>query len=271
MHKLSVAIITYNEESRIVACIQSVLPIADEVVVIDSFSTDKTVALAESREARVILNPFEGYAEQKNFALAQCQHPYILSLDADERLDEEAIQQIRALKEKGFEADGYILPRKSFIGNRRIRYGSWYPDKKVRLVQKGKACWKGKGVHESLVVESANIFTLQGYILHYSYQNTGELLVKTRKYAELAARYLHSQHKKISPVMVPVKALVRFIKHYFIKLGFLEGWTGFLIGRQQFYEAWWKYSGLLSLHREKTEEQKNRKTGKQKNRRTEEL
>ncbi len=247
MQKLSVVIITFNEEARITACIESVKDIADEVIVVDSNSTDRTREIATSLGAKVIEHVFNNYISQKNYAITQCSHSFVLSLDADERLDKQAIEQIKEQKDKGFPHDGYILKRITHIGEKGIMHGSWYPDKKIRLVKKELCVWKGKGVHESLEVNSTNIFTLQGNILHYSYKNVEELFEKTKKYAELAAQYLHDQHQTISPIAIPIKAISRFVKHYFIKMGFMSGGLGWQIGKQQYYEALWKYRRLHQL------------------------
>ena len=249
MQKLSVAIITYNEEANIAACIESIHKLADEIIVVDSYSTDHTVEIAKKLGANVILNKFEGHIQQKNFAFSKCTYPFILSLDADERLDEQAINSIFVQKENGFPYDGYIIRRSSFIGNKNIRYGSWYPDKKLRLVKKDLATWGGINPHDKLILQSTNIFTLIGNILHYSYKNVEELFEKSKKYAEISARHLFSLNRKISPLFIYVKAWARFIKHYFIKLGFLDGGFGWQIGKQQYYEALWKYKGLAALNK----------------------
>lgn len=249
MSKISVAIITFNEEANIAACIESVKEIADEIIVVDSFSNDKTVEIAQLSGAKVIQNKFIGYTEQKNFALEKCACSFVLSLDADERLDEELIGTIKLQKEMGFTYDGYYLKRITFIGKRPVKNGSWYPDKKIRLFKKEVGIWKGKGVHESIILNSANTFTLNGNILHYSYQNIEELFEKTKRYSELAAKYLHAQNKNISGLGVYIKAFSRFFKHYFIKMGFLSGALGWQIGRQQYCEALWKYQMLKRLNK----------------------
>ncbi len=252
MQKLSVAIITLNEEANIAACIAGVKKIADEIIVVDSGSSDKTVKIATELGAKCIQHTFEGYVQQKNLALLECSNEYVLSLDADERLEDKSVQEVLEQKEKDFPHDGYIFRRTGFIGTTHIKYGSWNPDKKLRLVKKEMAIWQGKGVHESLFVNSTNIYTLKGKILHYSYKNTNELLERTKKYAELAAQHLHSEGKKISPLMIYLKAWMRFVKHYFIKLGFLDGSLGWKIGKQQYCEALWKYRGLYSLSKKQS-------------------
>jgi glycosyltransferase involved in cell wall biosynthesis len=249
MHRLSVAIITFNEEANIAACIESVRGIADEILVVDSFSSDKTVSIAQEKGARVIPNKFEGHIEQKNYALQNCSYEFVLSLDADERLDETALQEVKIQKEKRFPHEGYILKRLTFIGKKAVKHGSWYPDKKLRLVKKDNAEWTGINPHDRLEVRSTNIFTLQGNILHFSYKTTEELFEKTKRYSEISAKHLYSLQRKntFSPRL---KGIFRFIKHYFLKMGFLAGKLGWQIGKQQYYEALWKYRTLSTLNQE---------------------
>ncbi len=249
MGKISVAIITFNEEANIAACIDSVKEIADEILVVDSFSTDQTVAIANEKGTRTIQNKFEGHIQQKNFALKNCTHEVVLSIDADERLDKTAIKEIKFQKEKNFPYVGYVFKRLTFIGETPIKHGSWYPDKKLRLVKKDQAGWTGINPHDILKVKSTNIFTLQGNILHYSYKTTDELFEKTKRYSEISAKHLHSLHRKntFSPLL---KGVFRFIKHYFLKMGFLSGSIGLQIGKQQYYEALWKYETLRVLNQE---------------------
>lgn len=249
MQKLSVVIITLNEEANIKACIESIKPIADEIVVVDSGSKDHTTEIAASLGAIVSQHSFQGYIEQKNHGLSLCHHPYILSLDADERLDELLLNEIQSQKQNSFPFDAYEFNRTTFIGDQPVLHGAWYPDRKIRLIKNGIGIWQGKGVHESLKINSTNIYTLKGNILHYSYKNFGELFEKTKKYANLAAEFLHKENKTISPIFIPIKASARFIKHYFLKLGFLSGSLGWQIGKQQFYEALWKYHQLHKLSR----------------------
>lgn len=247
VHKISVAIITLNEEANIKSCIESVLPIADEVIVVDSGSTDATVAIAKSLGAEIIQHEFSGFIEQKNFAMDRCKYEFMLSVDADEVLDNELLNRIKEYKTVGFTADGYVMCRLNHLGNKPITHGVWGNDKQLRLVKKSLAKWEGMGVHERLSVQSTNIITLEGNLLHHSYKTTDELFVKTKKYAELASSFLFNRGDRISPIMVYVKAWSRFIKHYFVKAGFMDGNVGWLIGKQQYMEAFWKYQRLREL------------------------
>lgn len=248
VNKISVAIITLNEALNIQQCIQSVVSVADEIIVVDSGSTDDTTQLASSMGAKVIHHDFKGYIEQKNFAIGHCSYEYILSLDADEIADAKLIESIKLLKETGFKHDGYLVKRLNYIGNDPVKHGNWGNDKQMRLVKKSQASWEGKGVHERLMVKSTNIMTLDGMIHHYSYKNSSELFERTRRYASLAAAYLHKNGHHVSGATVYIKAISRFMKHYFLKAGFMDGKLGWLIGKQQYLEALWKYRGLRELN-----------------------
>jgi glycosyltransferase involved in cell wall biosynthesis len=246
MSKLSVAIITLNEEKNIAACIKSVKSIADEIVVVDSQSTDKTVEIASQLGAKIITQKFLGHIEQKNLALHSCSQPYVLSLDADERLDEKAIVAIKHQKEKNFAYDGYVFKRLTFIGNDPVKYGSWYPDKKIRLVKKEVAEWKGVNPHDTLTITGANTITLPGNILHYSFSDKRDVMENTKKFAEISANALFLSNKE--PVrFVILRSLLRWFKHYILKLGILDSKYGLFLARQQYYDCYWKYTFLNKL------------------------
>lgn len=249
MKTLSVAIITLNEEEHIRQCMEAVLPIADEIIMVDSGSTDRTVAIAESLGAKVFIHEFRGYVEQKNLAFASCNSDFIFSLDADEIPDEDLIHEIKKEKEKGFSYDGYWMKRLNYIGKKPIKFGVWKNDKQLRLVKKSMANWEGAGVHERLIIHSTNTLTFGGKIHHYSFQSIENLFDKTITYAELAATHLHESGIQIAGFMVPVKAFSRFVKHFFIKGGFIHGYAGWMIGKQQYFEALWKYRKLREFNR----------------------
>lgn len=249
MARLSVAIITLNEEKNIAACIQSISSITDEIIVIDSLSTDKTVEIATRLGAKIISQKFLGHIEQKNLALQSCSNDFVLSLDADERLDENAIASVKQQKELGFPNDGYIFKRLTFIGNDPIKLGSWYPDKKLRLVKKGMAEWKGINPHDTLTIKTTNAITLNGNILHYSFSDKKDVMENTRKFAEISAQHLHSQGKSVPSFWIPFKAIFRWFKHMFLKGGVFNFKYGWFLGKQQFYDCFWKYSFLADLNK----------------------
>src|SRR6478752_5627650 len=168
---LSVVIITFNEERNIGRCIDSIQSIADEIVVVDSFSTDQTAAIAQQKGAKVVLHPFEGHIEQKNYAITQASSPYILSIDADEMPDETFLHQIALIK-KNWEHDGYSVNRLNNYCGKWIRHGAWYPDVKLRLWDSRKGNWSGTNPHDRYEMEtSSSIIHVPGDLLHFSYQS----------------------------------------------------------------------------------------------------
>ena len=174
MPPLSAVIITYNEESKIRRSIESVKPVADEIIVLDSFSTDNTVSIARSAGAVVYQQSFHGYKEQKNVALQFASYNYILSIDADEVLSVELINSILTAKEK-FTASAFTMNRCNFFGGRFIRHGLWYPDKKIRLFDKRMASWGGMNPHDKILLPGrATISHLDGDLFHYSFSTIEE-------------------------------------------------------------------------------------------------
>ena len=165
--KISVAVITFNEERNIERCLKSVVSLADEIVVVDSLSSDKTVEIAQTNGARVVSQKFLGYIEQKNFAIDQCSNDWVLSLDADECLSETLLANLNAIKNNPPAADGIRMARMTSYCGQWIKHGGWYPDKKVRLINKHKARWGGINPHDELIVQGL-VKEVKGDILHYS-------------------------------------------------------------------------------------------------------
>lgn len=245
--KLSVVIITYNEQRNIKRCIESILSIADDIVVIDSFSTDDTVKIAESLSARVIQHKFHGHIEQKNFAITQAKHPYILSLDADEMPDETFITEIKNAK-ANWQFDGYSVNRLNNYCGQWIKHGAWYPDVKLRLWDSRKGRWNGTNPHDRYEMQQgSSIKHLKGNLLHYSYQTVEEHIRKSEYFSTIAANAYFQNGKKSSFVNIIVSPLFRFIRDYFFKLGFLDGKYGFIIAKIIAYEVFLKYKKLSQL------------------------
>jgi glycosyltransferase involved in cell wall biosynthesis len=247
MEKLSVAIITFNEEKNIERCLQSVANIADEIIVIDSLSTDATEAICTKHDTKFIKQSFLGYIEQKNLALSHCTHKMVLCLDADEALSEDLLQSIKTLKQQGFKADGYIMKRCSYFMGKWIRYGTWYPDKKIRLVHKEKAKWGGTNPHDELLLQTNNKQFLNADILHYSYNSLEEVITQNNKFTTIQAKAMHLQGKKSNWFKILINPCIAFINGYFFKLGFLDGWRGFFIAKSIAYQTFCKYIKLKSL------------------------
>jgi glycosyltransferase involved in cell wall biosynthesis len=251
MTPLSVVIITYNEEENIRRCIASAAPVADEIVVLDSFSTDHTVEVAKELGAIVHQQAFTGYGAQKNAATALATHDYILFLDADELLSEELLASIRQEKEKGFTADGYTMNRLSNYCGKWIRHGSWYPDRKVRLVNRHKASWSLDIVHESLQITSgAAPGHLKGDLLHYTYATVDQHMEKNNKYSRLSAQLLYQKGKSATPVKLIFSPFWAFFSSYILRGGFLDGWYGWVIAINIAHLTFLKYIKLYQLRQQ---------------------
>ncbi|MBC5992896.1 glycosyltransferase family 2 protein [Pontibacter sp. SD6] len=246
--KLSVTIITFNEEQNIERCLKSVEDIADEVVVVDSFSTDRTKEICLSYGVKFIQNSFTGYSEQKNFANASASFDYILSLDADEALTDELRQSILTVK-NNWTADAYRMNRLTNYRGKWIKHSGWYPDRKLRLFDKTKGSWKGQ-LHESIVTEpGAKVEYLKGDILHYYSYNVKQHVDQINKYTGIYMNEMWQKGKKTSVLAVVVKPPFRFFRTYFLQLGFLDGFNGFFIAGLSAYTVFLKYAKLYLAHK----------------------
>jgi len=243
--KISATIITFNEEKNIERCLKSLLKIADEIVVVDSNSTDKTVEIAEQLGAKVILQNFLGHIEQKNFAIAQCSHQYILSLDADEALDDTLKKSISKIK-TNWEFDGYKFNRLTSYCGKWIKTCGWYPDTKVRLVDKNKAKWRGTNPHDRLDVEG-KIKHLKGDILHHSFYSVDQHKKQIEYFTDIASKAYFNEGRKASIVKIYLSPVMKFIRSYVLQLGFTDGYYGFLISWLSAGAKYKKYSKLKAL------------------------
>lgn len=251
MTKLSITVITFNEEKNIGRCIESVKKVADEIIVVDSLSTDKTKEICLAHRIVFIENPFPGYIEQKNFALSKASYIHVLSLDADEALSEELSAAILKEKEKGFPADGYTVNRFNYYCGKWIKHGTYYPDRKLRLldIQKGK--WGGRNPHDTIIMQVGVVIKhLKGNLLHYTYQTVEEHAMQMERFSIIAAKALFEKGKQPSYFKMIIHPSWAFIKGYFIKLGFLDGSEGFRIARFTAKQSFLKYAKLIRLHRE---------------------
>lgn len=251
MVKLSATIITFNEEKHIGRCLESLKQVADEIVVVDSRSTDRTKEICLAYPVLFIEQPFLGYMEQKNFAQLKASHQYVLSLDADEALSEELVRSIREEKEKGFPAAGYTMNRFNYYCGRWIRHGTYYPDRKLRLIDTHKGKWGLQNPHERIVMqEDAAMAHLKGDLLHYTYQSLEEHNRQMDRFSSIAAKTLFDKGRKPSYVKMLFHPAWAFIKGYFIKGGFLDGFAGFMIARFTALQSFLKYAKLIRLHEE---------------------
>jgi glycosyltransferase involved in cell wall biosynthesis len=227
MHKLSVAIITFNEEICIESCLDSVASVADEIIVLDSFSSDKTVQLANSKGAKVFQQKFAGYTQQKQDAVNLCSNDYILALDADEQLSAALLASIQSIKTNGFKEAAYQVNRLSFVGNRAVKSCGWYPDKKIRLWDRKKGAWGGQNPHDKVVMQHGiQAKQLYGDLLHFTYPTVEDMIKQADKFARVAANELKHKNNFYLILKLVFSAPIRFLKSYFIKRGFLDGEIG---------------------------------------------
>ena len=221
MIKLSVVIITLNEEKNIARCLESIKSIADEILVVDSLSRDRTKEICQSFGVRFVEQAFLGYVEQKNFALKLATHEYVLSLDADEALSENLLLEIKKLKSE-FSTNGYSFNRLTSYNGHWVRHCGWYPDSKLRLVLKAKAIWAGNNPHDCLRVDGA-VTHINGDLLHYSYDSISSHVQQTNKFTTIEANALFAIGKRGSIVKLITRPPFQFFKDYFLKLGILDG------------------------------------------------
>lgn len=249
MNSLAVVIITLNEERNIGRCLKSLRDLADEIIVLDAFSTDQTRKICENYPVRFEQRAWEGYAASKNYLNSLVSSDYILSLDADEALSEALYEEIKAEKEKGFSGTYSVNRMTNYMG-KWIRHSGWYPDIKPRLFPKEGSYWSGEYVHEELIHSPSDVQIFNGVLEHYSYYSYEDHRARADKYSLLTAKKFHAKGKKVGPLKPVISALGRFVAMYFIKLGFLDGWKGFKIAQISAQSNVLKYKELRRLNRE---------------------
>jgi glycosyltransferase involved in cell wall biosynthesis len=239
--KLSVVIITFNEERNIGRCLESVKTVADEIVVVDSLSEDNTKTICEAHGARVIEHPFEGHIRQKNFAMSCAAYPHQLSLDADEALSEDLQREILKVK-NNWQQDGYRMNRLSNYCGRWIRHCGWYPDTKLRLYDSRKGAWGGIDPHDKFeLTPGAKTGFLRGDILHYTYYTIEEHVEQSNKFSTIAAVAMIKKGKPVFCFQLILNPIAKFIRNYILRLGFLDGFYGFIICQNTAHETFLKY------------------------------
>lgn len=250
--KISAVIIAFNEEEKIANAVKSV-SWADEVLLVDSESTDKTREIAESFGAKVIVQKWLGFSKQKQFAVDSAKYDWIFSLDADEKVSAELRHEIEDLKSSKEIADGYKIPRLSIYMNRPIRHGGWYPDWQLRFFNRTKGKWKDVLIHESVEMnETANVGKLRSDILHYSVEDAlHHHKMIGERYAPLAAEQMFAKGRRTSPLKIALSAWGAFIQTYFLKAGFLDGFAGFCIAYFAAHHAFLKHLLLYEIQKKK--------------------
>ncbi|MBI3370378.1 MAG: glycosyltransferase family 2 protein [Betaproteobacteria bacterium] len=243
---LSAVLITRNAASQIEPCLES-LKFADEVLVVDSASSDETRAIAERHGARVIDKEWLGFGRQKQFAADQAAHDWVLSVDADERVSEKLAASIRAALENPAAPVHRMARCNRFLG-RWLRHGEGYPDWSVRLFDRRAARWSDDAVHEKLLFGVTPV-TLEGDLLHESAEDLAQYLAKQNRYTSLAARQLHERGAQASALQMLASPLVRFVKFYLLRLGFLDGVPGLVHISIGCMNSFLKYAKLAELRR----------------------
>lgn len=245
--EISVVIITKNEERNLARCLASVASIADDVVVVDSFSTDATERIAREHGARFVQHAFEGHIEQKNWAITQAKFPWVLSLDADEALDEKLQRSIAKVK-RDSDATGYTMNRLTNYCGTWIRHGGWYPDVKLRLWDSRKGRWAGTNPHDRYELEAgAQVVHLDGDLLHFSYNSVSDHVRQADYFTTIAAKAYFEQGRTAPVWKLLLSPIAKFIGSYFVQVGFLDGYHGFLIARISAHATFQKYNKLRSL------------------------
>jgi len=246
---ISAVIITLNEERNIERALASLVSVADEIVVVDSGSTDRTREIAERAGARFITHAWEGYAEQKNFTASQARHDWVLSLDADEALSPELAAELMRLKQSGpGAAAGFTMPRLAKFRGRWIRHSGWYPDRKLRLYDRKRGRWAGRYVHEHVEADGP-IRQLAGDLHHFPCDTRQEQLRSVDHYTTLAAREAREGGERLILLKLLIYPAWKFAESYFLRRGFLDGIAGFKIARMAGHYVCQKYEKLWRMAR----------------------
>ena len=251
--KLSVVILTYNEEKNIQRCIESVLDIADEIVVVDSFSTDDTKQICSNYpNIKFIEHKFEGYIEQKNYALTQASNDYIFSLDADEAPDKILIESIKGIK-NNWQSPGYSMNRFTNYCGKWIKHCGWYPDVKLRIFDRRLGSWTGINPHDVYMFSDSDMqpIHLKGDILHYSYYSISQHIQQVDNFTNINSREAFNKGKNVSVFGIVFRTVWKFFRDYIIKLGILDGYYGFVISAISSFATFSKYVKLKELNKTK--------------------
>lgn len=250
MIPVSAIIITLNEERNIARCIESLLPVVDEILVVDSFSTDRTKEICNTYGVKFLENSWMGYSAQKNFAQQQASHDFILSLDADESLSGELSKSIMEIK-KLDTPRLFSFNRLTNYCGKWIRHGGWYPDIKIRLYDRRKCWWEGT-IHERLKYPNdEKVSLLKGDCYHYTFYTVEEHLKQVEKFTTLMAEEEFLNGRRTNWLHILIYPLVKFVRDYIFRLGFMDGYTGFLISRISAYATYMKYTKLMKKRIEK--------------------
>ena len=249
--KISFCIITLNEDQNLPRCLASCAGLADEIVVLDSGSSDATERIAREAGARWEVMAWQGYVAQKNRLLDMARNDWVFSIDADEEISPQLRKEILRIKsgEPGDRISGYSIPRCVFHEGRWIRHGNWYPDRKVRLWRKGQAQWQGNP-HEKLMLQG-NARRLRGDLLHFSNESIDQLLGKISLVSTLYVGRAQAQDKRAGWVDLLVRPWWKFFRAYIIRLGFLDGWQGYYIAWMESFSTATRYAKAMDAQQNK--------------------
>lgn len=248
MNQFSAVIITLNEAENIIACLDALKKVSDDILVIDAKSEDETVTICKERGVRVFEKDWVNYSENKNFGNSLSKNDWIISIDADEVLSAELIETIQNLKPKNGKV--YALDRISSYCGKWIQYGAWYPDWKVRIFNRKDVQWKGYFVHETLDIPSDfEIIRLKGKLWHFSYKSEEDFEKRLSTYSKLASEELFRKGKKANFLKLWFSPIIRFMRDYFLKKGFLDGKEGFVIARGNASVVYRKYQLVRERNR----------------------
>ena len=255
---ISACIITFNEEDAIRDCLDSIKWV-EEIVVVDSFSQDSTVAVCREYTDKVFQIEWQGHVKQKNCALGYASNEWVLCLDADERVSPELKEEINnqlSVHAHGF--DGYFFPRHSYYLGRWINHGGWYPDYKLRLFKKSKGQWGGKDPHDKVILDGTSKH-LKGDLLHFVYKDLSHQLQTVDNFSTISASVLEYEGKKFSLLKLLFRSPFRFFEMYVIKRGFMDGLPGFIIAVASSFYVFLKYAKLWELKRHKSKSSTDRR------------
>lgn len=248
MSEISAVIITFNEESYIEKCLESLKNVADEIVVVDSFSTDSTEKICKKYKTRFIRHEFEGYVEQKNFAVSQAKYSYVLSLDADEALSDELRRSILDIKDNmGY--DGYYVDRRNNYCGKWMIQSPFIPDRHMRLFDPSKGRWKGINPHDKFFLDpGARSKKLKGALLHWNYASFDEHRDRMNRYSDITAAEYFKNGKRSGLFTGSLHMIWRFFRAYVIEGGFLNGYRGYVFCKLTALSSFLKYSKLRRLN-----------------------
>jgi glycosyltransferase involved in cell wall biosynthesis len=247
MQKISVVIITYNEEKDIGRCLDAVKDVADDIVVVDSFSTDRTEEICKEKGARFVQHKFEGHIQQKNWAITQARYPHVLSLDADEVVSERLQKEILKVKEN-WQADGYYFNRMTNYCGKWIKHCGWYPDRKLRLWDSRKGEWGGINPHDKFEMEKGTtIQHIKGDLYHYSYHSISQHVLQIDKFTTIGATEAIKNGKAANIFLLVLKPIWKFVRDYIVRLGILDGYYGYVICSLSSKALFIKYLKMIEL------------------------